>query len=452
MSAQLSVSGLSSALILTALLATSPAKADVFHAQSFTLGNGMQIVIVPGALAPAVTQMVWYKVGSADDPDGQSGLAHYLEHMMFKGTDAMPPGSFSALIAAEGGEDNAFTDTDATAYYVSIASDRLPLIMALEADRMRNLKVDPQEALSERSVVASERQQRTGNDPQGAFQERLMGALFPNHPYGRPVIGWEQEIQKLTPDELRAFYKIHYAPNNAILVISGDADPQKVLAAASATFGRLAPEQLPPRKPLPLPEATAEKRIVVSDARVTQPIALREIAAPSYSTAPARTAAFEVLNEALGNGEVSLLYRTFVRDKQTASAIETSYAPAARGPALFVVASTPSSKASVEDLEADVNATLDAYAKKGLPAAEIQSAKQRLIDSAIFARDSLTAPARSIGEVLAAGGDLNAIEDLPAKIKAVTPREVNEALRELLASKNQVSGLLKPQETEAAHE
>jgi len=440
-------------LFLAGLLAlTTQAQAAVFHPQTYMLANGLQVVIVPGALAPAVTQMVWYKTGSADDPMGHSGLAHYLEHMMFKGTDLMPPGAFSATIAAQGGQDNAFTDYDATAYYVSVAASRLPLVMQMEADRMRHLRVAPEEALPEREVVLSERQQRTGNDPQGLFQEKLRAALFPNQPYGRPVIGWQNEIEVLTPDDLRAYYHTHYAPNNAILVISGDVDPATTLALADATFGRLEPEKMKPRAPASQLVRPSQPRLEMKDARITQPFVLREIATASAITDPQTATALEVLSEVLAGGEVGLLYRHFVLEEQTASAVEVSYDSSSRGPSIFTFAFTPSSKEDLRGLEGTFDTYLQGLARKGLPPSAIAAAQQRLIDSAVFARDRLMAPAQILGGALAISQSVQDVEDWPAHIRAVTPAQVNKAFRALLASPYYVSGLLEPAAPEAKHE
>jgi len=430
-------------LLLAAVLFSSAARAAVFHPESYTLANGLQIVIVRGALSPAVAHMVWYKVGASDDPSGRSGLAHYLEHMMFKETDKMQAGAYSHEVARQGGNDNAFTGYDATAYHVSIAADRLPLIMQMEADRMRHLALSPEQAAPELAVVLSERQQRTDNSPQGLFEEKLRKVLFPDQPYGRPVIGWQKEIEKITPQEAQAFYKTYYAPNNAVVVVSGDVETKDVLRLAAATYGRLAPEQVK-RTPLPPLQKPKETRIEQQDLRVKQPIVTRRIVAASYKTNSQKATALEVLAEALAGGEVGLLHRHFVLKTKQASGIGVSYDPTARGPSIFAISATPSSGQDVRGLEKKINAYLKQLARKGLRARTVHEAKQRMEDSAVFARDRLMAPARFLGEALAIGQSLKEAEAWPERVHNVTRAQVNAALRSLLASPYQVTGILEP--------
>ena len=243
------------ALFLVAL--PGAARAAVFYPTSFTLANGLEVVVVPNHLAPVVSQMVWYKVGAADEVAGKNGLAHYLEHLMFRGTANVPPDEFSRSIAEQGGMDNAFTSYDYTAYFEEVASDRLPMVMQMEADRMQNLRILPETAGPELHVVLDERQQRTDNNPEGRFIEKLDHKFMPQYPYGRPVIGWKNEIEKLSVSDARIFYKNHYAPNNAVVVISGDVKVEDVMRLAAATYGRLPRRTIEPRHvftPAPQPE------------------------------------------------------------------------------------------------------------------------------------------------------------------------------------------------------
>ncbi len=207
----------------------------------FRLSNGLQLVVIPDHRAPVVTQMIWYKVGAADEPRGSSGIAHFLEHLMFKGTDTIPPGQFSKIVARIGGEDNAFTNHDVTAYFQRVAKDRLPTVMAMEADRMANLRLTEEDVATERDVILEERRSRVDNDPGSILQEQMMAALYENHPYGVPIIGWEQEIAKLDREDALRFYKRFYAPNNALLVVAGDVEPEAVRQLAETTFGKVAP-------------------------------------------------------------------------------------------------------------------------------------------------------------------------------------------------------------------
>lgn len=438
----------SSLLLALTLLTGTTAHAAVFHPQGYELANGLRVVVVPGALSHTLAQMVWYKTGAADDPAGKSGLAHYLEHLMFRGSAS----GFSAAIAAQGGQDNAFTERDATAFYVSIDADDLPAVMQLEATRMRDLRFSDEEAAKELAVVQSERGQRTGNDPKGLFEDGLDRALFPHHPYGRPIIGLPEDIAKLTPQDARDAYAAHYAPNNAILVVSGDVTPQRVLALAAATFGRLPAAPAAPRVALNAPDKPERDRVELADPRIKQPTLVRRILAANDFQDERRARALEVLAEALAGGQVGLLYRDLVVEKGLAAALDAMYNPQVRGPAYFSLAAIPTPGTSAKDLESAMDASLLHLAQKGLSEKDVAGAKKRLEDLAAFARDRVMAPAETLGGALAAGEDIQDVEDWPARIRAVRPREVNEALRALLNEPRQVRGLLRPLEQSEGRE
>ncbi|MDD5586487.1 MAG: pitrilysin family protein, partial [Alphaproteobacteria bacterium] len=362
-----------------------------------------------------------------------------------RGTEAVPAGTFSRLIAEQGGADNAFTSHDYTAYYETVAADRFGMIMQMEADRMQNLDINPQTAATELNVVLAERQERTDNSPQGLFAEKVRRALFPQNPYGIPVIGWKAEMEKITPEAAEDFYRHHYAPNNAVVVISGNVDFADVLRLAAGTYGRLPPRAVPARKPVSFPKKPNETRIVMTDARVQQPHLERHIIAPSYAAGKKDEAyALEVLSEAIGGGEVGVLYRQLVMKQKVASAVETSYDPEARGPADFVLIATPQPGRDIKDLERALDAAVKRLAQQGLDAATVKAAKGRLMRAAVFARDSLTAPGYSFGEALAVGETVKDVENWPARIGAVTAEQVNAALRKLVASPYHVTGLLLP--------
>ncbi len=427
-------------------LLSFPSHAAVFNPETFTLSNGLQIVIVQNRLSPAVVQMVWYKVGSVDEPEGKSGLAHYLEHLMFRGTEQVPPGEFNRIIAAQGGSSNAFTSHDFTAYHEAIAADRLAMVMQLEADRMQNLRITQETALPERDVVLSEREERTGNNPQGIFQERLRKALYPNHPYGIPVIGWRPEIEKITVDDVKEFYRHFYAPNNAVVIISGNVETNDVLGLAVATFGRVPLREVPAKRPFPALKTPSESRLVMKDARVQQPLIAIHTLAPSIMTQKRNEAyALEVLSEALCGGEVGVLYRDLVIKQPLASSVDCSYASSSRGPSDFIIAATPNPGFPIDDLEKALNQKLQQLSQKGLNAKTVMEAKKRLRRSAIFARDSLTAPGHIFGAALTTGETIADVENWPESIKAVTPADVNSGLRTLIASKFRITGLLLPE-------
>jgi len=428
-----------------ALLAwAAPAQAAVFSPQTFTLSNGLQVVIVTNRLSPAVAQMVWYKVGAIDDLVDRSGTAHYLEHMMFKGTQEVPAGAFSQILAAQGGDENAFTTHDTTAYHEIVAADRLALVMQLEADRMRNLTLLPDEATPELAVVLSERQERTDNNPAGLFQEKMAAALFGKQPYGRPVIGWRKDIERIAPLDAMRFYRAHYAPNNAVLVVSGNVEVSEVLRLASGTFGRLPAQPVAPRPTFGALAVPRQKRVEMQDSRVTQPSFIQMISMPSAKQDQRRADALEVLAELLSGGEVGLLYQHFVVQKNSASGIDASYDSLSLGPTLFSLSATPSPKQDVRALEVQVKSFLHRLAAKGVSSRDVAAAKQRMEDSAIFARDRLMAPAQILGRALAVGEPLASVENWPERIRAVTVDDVNKALSAVLARPYQVTGILEP--------
>jgi len=423
---------------------TGSVSAAVFYPKTFTLGNGMQVIVVTNRLSPAIAQMVWYKVGAIDDPAGRSGLAHYLEHMMFKGTASLPPGAFSAVIAAQGGQENAFTTHDTTAFHETIAADRLGMVMQMEADRMRQLTISPAEAAPELAVVLSERQERTDNSPAGIFHEKLAAALYGDHPYGRPVIGWKEDIERITPDDAMRYYHAHYAPGNAVLVVSGNVEANDVLRLAAATFGAVPPVKSEPRAPLPPLKKPVVPLVEMKDPRVTQPSFIQVFALERAIVSQRRSAALDVLSEVLSGGEVGLLYRHFVMGTKTASGIDTSYQDATLGPNSFSIAATPSPHHDVHALELDVTTFLKRLAQSGVSAREVAVAKQRMADSAIFARDRLSAPAQILGATAVIGRPLSDVENWPQRIATVSATDVTEALRALLVVPTHVTGFLEP--------
>ncbi len=287
----------------------------------FTLANGLQVLVIPDHRAPVVTQMVWYKVGAADEPPGSSGIAHFLEHLMFKGTEEIPPGQFSKIVAKNGGDDNAFTNHDITAYFQRVAKDRLPMVMAMEADRMANLRLSEEDVVTERNVILEERRSRIDNDPSSILQEQMMAALYTNHPYGIPVIGWEHEIAALDRDDALGFYKRFYAPNNALLVVAGDVEPGEVKRLAEETFGKIAPNKSLNGRIRPHePEHAAPVRVELDDPRAGRLTVQRYYLAPSYTSAAAGEAeALDLLMRIAVKGSTSRLYRRLVVEQKKAA-------------------------------------------------------------------------------------------------------------------------------------
>ena len=431
--------------VWTILAPSRGLQAAVFYPTSFTLANGLQVIVVPNHLAPAVTQMVWYKVGSSDETPGKTGLAHYLEHLMFRGTSNVPAGEFSKMIAAQGGNDNAFTSYDYTAYFETVAADRLPMIMSMEADRMQNLRITPETATPELNVVLDERQQRTDNDPHGRFAEKTRHLLMPRHPYGTPVIGWKSEIEKMSVNDARQFYERHYAPNNAVVVISGDVLPEEVMRLAASIYGPVPKRELAPRKALSASPKPSQQTFKMVDVGIEQPYVQLEVVVPSRHTAKnGQTYALEVLSEALNSGEVGVLYRHLVMEQGLASQIGTEYDPDARGDSLFTVVAIPRPGVDVKKLQAAIVDELAKLAQTGLDAKDVADAKERLKRSAIFARDSLMMPGYAFGTVLTTGGTVADVEEWPQRLGAVSVEEVNAVLRDVAENPKRLMAALLP--------
>ena len=314
-------------LMLGAALAVSAgARAEVFNPETFTLDNGMDVVVIPNRRAPIVQHMVWYKVGAADEPVGKSGTAHFLEHLLFKGTERMAPGRFSEIVAENGGQENAFTSSDYTGYYQTVARDRLEIMMDLEADRMTNLRLTDELVLPERDVVLEERRSRIDNEPGSKLREMMNAALYLNHPYRYPVIGWEHEIRALTTRDALDFYERWYAPNNAILIVAGDITAEEVRPLAEKYYGAIPARAVPERRRASEPEQHAPRRVRLESERVRQPSVSISYLAPSHNRGAVEHAyPLLVLDEILGGGATSRLYRSLVVEQGIAAAAGSSY-------------------------------------------------------------------------------------------------------------------------------
>ena len=434
------------ALVLALSSAGSAARAGVFNPQTFTLANGMQVVVVPNHRVPVVNHMVWYKVGSADDPPGKSGIAHFLEHLMFKGTKTLASGEFSRRVARNGGRENAFTSTDYTGYFQTVALDRLELVMAMEADRMTNLVLTEEDVRTERMVILEERRQRTDNDPAAILSEHVNAALFVNHPYRIPVIGWEHEIRGLDRDSILAFYRQRYAPNNAILVVSGDITADRLRPLAEKYYGAIPAAPTPPRARPQEPPHRAARSVILTDARVRQPAWSRSYLAPSYSAGATEHAyPLQVLAQVLGSGATSRLYRTLVVERKMTTSAGAYYGAGRLGPSSFTVFASPRPGIDVDDLQKAVEEQLKRLLKDGIGDDEVARAKGRMQSNAIYARDSLRAGGRVLGSALAAGRTVDDTEAWPERIGAVTVEEINAAARAVLRNERSVTGRLLPE-------
>jgi zinc protease len=411
---------------------------------SFQLPNGLTVVVIPDRRAAVVTHMVWYKVGSADEPAGKSGIAHYLEHLMFKGTKANPGGTFSKKVAEIGGQENAFTSWDYTAYHQRVAKEQLGLVMGLEADRMQNLQFDPETAAPELKVVLEERSMRTDNDPSARLGEAVDAALHPNHPYRIPVIGWRSEIEKLTVDDAKAFYDRFYTPNNAILVVAGDVDEVTVRDLALTHYGRVQKRAEPGHRLRPQdPDGDAVLRVSLADERVDQRTWRRVWRVPSSHTAAAGVGeALDVLADTLGGGSTSRLYRRLVVEKGLAAQVGTYYQSDALDDGRFVIYALPRDGVSFETIAKAVEETIAEMAKTGPAADELARSKTKVFAAAIKVQDNQASLARIFGAELALGGSIDQVRTWPSRIRAVEAGEVAKAAGEWLRLQGSVTGEL----------
>ncbi|MDP3959859.1 MAG: pitrilysin family protein [Pseudorhodobacter sp.] len=396
----------------------------------FTLANGMEVVVIEDHRAPVVTHMVWYRVGAADEPLGHSGIAHFFEHLMFKGTPLVGPGEFSAAVEAQGGSDNAFTSWDYTAYFQRVAADRLELMMTMEADRMRNLRLSDDLVVTERGVILAERGERIDTDPGALLAEQARAAQFLNHPYGVPIIGWRHEIAALNRADAQAFYQTYYAPNDAVLVVAGDVTPDAVRALAEAHYGPLQPTPgLAPRARPFEPPQLAERRLTMADARVAQPVITRDYLAPERNPGDQATAAaLTFLAELLGgNPTTSVLARALQFEAQTAVYTGAFYDGTALDASTFGLVLVPLPGVALADAEAAMDAVIAQFLKDGIDAAAFARIKTQLRANEIYARDNVDGLARRYGEALTSGLTVADVQAWPEVLQAVTPADVMAA-------------------------
>lgn len=412
---------------------------------TFTLTNGMQVVVIPDHRTPVVTQMVWYKVGSADETPGKSGLAHFLEHLMFKGTTKHPAGEFSQTVLRVGGNENAFTSTDYTGYFQRVPKEQLGKMMEFEADRMTGLILQDENVLPERDVVLEEYNMRVGNSPDARLTEQIMAALYLNHPYGRPVIGWRQEIEKLNKEDALAFYKRFYAPNNATLVIAGDVDAQEIRPMVERTFGEVAPQpaisahRVRPQEPPP----AGPRTVTLADPRVEQPSLRRYYLVPSATTAAAgESPALDVLGQLMGGGSNSYLYRALVIDRPLAVSAGAGYQGTSLDDTQFVISASPKQGVEFSQLEQVIDSVVAGLAQTPPAAADLERVKTQLIAEAIYAQDNQATLARWYGAALTTGLSVDDIRSWPDRIRAVTAEQVSAAAQKWLDKKRSVTGYL----------
>lgn len=413
---------------------TSLTAAQASEPQQFTLDNGMQVVVIEDHRAPVVVHMVWYRVGAADDPAGHSGIAHYLEHLMFKATENMAEGEFSEAVEANGGRDNAFTSWDYTAYHQRVAADRLDLMMQMEADRMINLRLDQSDWLPERDVILRERGQTLESSPDRVFGEQMRAALFQNHPYGRPIIGWRHEIAALTGDIATDFYRVHYAPNNATLVVAGDVNTDEVLDLARQYYGPIpAVADIPDRARPTEPPQLAERRLIMRDERVGQPYMNRLYLAPTRRTGDQREAAsFQMLAALLGgSAQTSVLERRLTYDEGVSLVTWAGYSGTGLDNGTFSLGIMPAQGVSLQQAEDALDRVLAEFIETGVDTDQLDRALMQIRAEAIFQEDNTESRAQSIGANLTVGLTLEDSESWIDVLQAVTPEDIINAARAL---------------------
>lgn len=431
-------------LALCFLPAVSPAHASD-AAETFHLNNGMEVVVIPNHRVPAVSHMLWFKVGSADDPLGKSGLAHYHEHLMFKGSPAYQSGEYTDIVARHGGEHNAFTGHDATSYFVTIAKENLPLVMKLEADRMQGLTASKDEAAKEKQVIIEERRERIENSPQALLHEQMNAALYRHHPYRIPVIGWMHEMEGLALKDALDFHKHYYHAGNAILIVSGDITAAELKPLAEQYYGNLPKVPTPKRVWVNEPPHKAPRHIILTHPNVRQPEWLRRYATASFGYGDKDKALpLFLVAQLLGGGKTSFLYRRIVVERKLASAIDASYMGFSIGPAEFSIRAIPEPGVTPEALGSAIDEEIAALLANGFAASDLARAKTLLKAESVYAREGLSSMARIMGWIRIAGLNTDYFSQWEPMIDAIALTEVTQAAHYALNREASVTGWLLP--------
>jgi zinc protease len=428
-----------------AALATAPVTTH-----ETTLPNGLRVIVKEDHRSPTAVHMVWYRIGSTDEVDGASGVAHVLEHMMFKGTPSVGPGQFSKRVAALGGKENAFTSRDYTGYYQQVPRESLGQVMQLEADRMRHLNVDPKEFAQEIKVVMEERRMRTDDNPHARLFEQTNAAMYQAHPYRRPIIGWMSDLEHMTAKDAKAWYDQWYVPNNAYMVVVGDVKPQEVFALAKKYYGPLQSRALPQRRPQEEPPQHGVRRVNVK-APAELPLILMGYKVPVVRDADKDVDPYALIMLAsiLDGHEAARLTNTLVRQQQLAVETGVDYDPTARGPGAFYLSASPSQGRTVAELEAALRRELTRIQEEGISAEELKRAKAQAISAQVYRQDSVYGQAMEIGQTEAAGLPWRAVDTMLACLQAVTAEQIQAVAKKYFSDDNLTIGVLDPQPLDA---
>ena len=439
---------LGSAALALPILFAPPALADD-QVTAFDLDNGLEVVVIEDHRAPVVVHMLWYRAGSADEPVGQSGVAHFLEHLLFKATDTLEPGEFSATVAKNGGSDNAFTSYDYTAYFQRVAADRLELMMRMESDRMVNIRLTPEDIETERDVILEERNQRTENNASALFREQKNAVQYLNHRYGVPIIGWRHEMEELSLEDALSYYGTYYSPNNAILVVAGDVTPDQVRALAQTYYGVIpANPDLPQHRVRSQePPQTAERRLIFRDARVAQPYVSRSYLAPERDSGAQETAAaLRILAELLGGGQTSFLAEKLQFDSKQAVYAAAFYGGGSLDDTTFDMVVVPAPGIPLQEAEEAMDGALAEFLEQGVDPDHLARIKTQIRASEIYARDDVQGLANRYGRALTQGLTVSDVQGWPEVLQAVTAEDIMAAARQVFDRDTSVTGWLMSEE------
>ena len=428
------------------ILGATTAQAQVFHPQTATLANGLQVIVLPNHRAPVVTQMLWYKAGAAFDPQGASGIAHFLEHLNFKGTKNHPEGEYSKIISHLGGTENAFTSYDYTAYYATFGKQHLPIVMAMEADRLQNWKVTDAQVAAERKVILKERQQTVDNNPVVRFWEKVHAMLYGDHPYHRPVLGWKNEMEKLDRAVAEQYHGMYYTPGNAILVLSGDVTLDEVRPLIDKNFGPITSRTVTSPR-FEMPQAPAETmHLHERSAQVRETVwSQHYLVPPARPQNIATSDALLVLNKILGDSRTGRLYRRLVVKDKIATSASAHLDLINVGPADWSITVTPQPGVDTNRIAQAVKDEIHMLLDKGVTKDEVQDATQALEIESVYARDAVTGPAMIVGRALVSGLDVATIEDWPRRMRRVSAKGVNEQAKHYLSQPPRLTAVLSPE-------